>query len=392
MEPTPQPKQYPVKKHQASDSPGWDTTLFQGSECEFLHEYTDGGLCPVLIDDVLAGSDLVHNGKPCSFRIIGKLGRGSYSTVWLGREINSGEYLALKVLRLEYSTLDNSEMSILRKLGKLEVAFFHTHIPTQDQFLCLGLKPLGCTLRERFNSEVDAPGDVLSLTILVKTLLMKVLAFHQKGICHGDISANNVSLGVHPEAFITKALNKTFEFDQKSHVILRNIPDLDTPSPRPGNLPEYIILRYGTPLETNAQDMSLVDIIDFGKGFETSSKSNVLGTVNYCAPELERSGSNTATAKSDLWSLGCVFAYVPTYQHLFGGEGDLTHYLASDHEAQISFIESKLLMSHLKYESEEYHHLLARLIHSLIRVDPKERDPEEARRILKQLEALSLCK
>lgn len=98
---------------------------------------------------------------------------------------NSGEYLALKVLRQDYSTLDNSEMSILRKLEKLEVAFFHTHIPTQDRFLCLGLKPLGCTLRERFNAYVDAPDGISSLTTLVKTLLMKVLKFHQKGVCHG---------------------------------------------------------------------------------------------------------------------------------------------------------------------------------------------------------------
>lgn len=43
-------------------------------------------------------------------------------------------------------------------------------------------------------------------------------------------------------------------------------------------------------------------------------------------------------------------------------------------------------MSHLKDEPE-YRHLLTRLIHSLIQVDPKERDPEEAKRILKQLEA-----
>ncbi|KAL2383731.1 hypothetical protein RJZ90_002483 [Blastomyces dermatitidis] len=279
---------------------------------------------------------------------------------------NSGEYLALKILRLEYSTPDNSEMSILQKLGKLEVAFFHTHVPTQDQFLCLGLKPLGCTLRERFNAEVDAPGDVPSLTILVRTILMKVLTFHQKGICHG---------GVHPEAFTNEALVKTFEFDQKSYVILRNVSDLDTPPPRPGNLPEYIILHYGTPLKTNAQDMSLVDIIDFGK-------------ENYCAPELEHSGANTATAKSDLWSLGCVFAYIPTYQHLFDRKNDLTYYLAANHEAQISYIESRLSMSHLKDEPE-YCHSLARLIHSLVRVDPKERDPEAAKRILKNLEAWS---
>lgn len=78
-------------------------------------------------------------------------------------------------------------MSILRKLEKLEAVFSYTHILTKDQFLCLGLKPLGCTIRERCNSEVDAPGDLPSLTTLVKTLLRKVLNFHQKGVCHGGM-------------------------------------------------------------------------------------------------------------------------------------------------------------------------------------------------------------
>ena len=90
MESTPHPKQYPVKIRQDSPSPGWATTLFQGSECEYLRDYTDGGLCPVHIDDVINGSDLLRGEedeeRTCSFRIIGKLGRGSYSTVWLGRE------------------------------------------------------------------------------------------------------------------------------------------------------------------------------------------------------------------------------------------------------------------------------------------------------------------
>ncbi|EER38187.1 conserved hypothetical protein [Histoplasma capsulatum H143] len=386
MEPTLQPKQYPVKKHQGSKSPGWDTTLFQGSECEFLRDYTDNGLCPVLIDDVLGGSDLIDEGKSCSFKIIGKLGRGSYSTVWLGRDINSGEYLALKILRLEHSTPDNSEMSILRRLGKLEVAFFHTHIPTQNQFLCLGLKPLGCTLRDRFELLLDAPSSIPSLTIFVRTLLMKVLAFHQMGICHGDISHNNVCLGLHSEAFTNEALIKTFEEDQKSYIQLRNVSGLTTPPPRPDYLPEYVILRYGAPLKTNTDDMSLVDIIDFGKGFDTPSKSNVFGTKKYCAPELERSGANTATVKSDLWSLGCVFVYAISHRDLFGWDNRLPDYLAANHEEQLSYIESQLPSSLMKKEPE-YFHSFARLIHSLVRADPKDRDPEAAKKYLKDLEA-----
>lgn len=72
-----------------------------------------------------------------------------------------------------------------------------------------------------------------------------------------------------------EALFKTFQYDRKSYVILQNVSDLNTPPPRPGNLPEYIILRYGTPLKTNAQDMSLVDIIDFGKGLSPLFQLNI---------------------------------------------------------------------------------------------------------------------
>ena len=79
-----------------------------------------------------------------------------------------------------------------------------------------------------------------------------------------------MSLRLHPEAFTDEALHQTFEYDQKSHVRLWNVPHLNTMPSRPANLPEYIIIRYGTPLKTNAQDMSLVDIIDFGKGSSRS--------------------------------------------------------------------------------------------------------------------------
>lgn len=72
MDSTIQRKQYPLMKPGTS-SPGWTIPHPQGRDCEFLRAYTDSGLCPVLIDDVLSGLDLVH-GKQCSFRIIGKLG------------------------------------------------------------------------------------------------------------------------------------------------------------------------------------------------------------------------------------------------------------------------------------------------------------------------------
>lgn len=60
-------------------------------------------------------------------------------------------------------------------------------------------------------------------------------------------------------------------------------------------------------------------------------------------------------------------------------------FAAADNKAQLSFIESQLSAS---LEGQpQYLHLFARLMHSLVRVDPGERDPGEATRIVNQLEA-----
>lgn len=62
-------------------------------ECESLRSYENGGLCPVLLGDVLSGVDILQQGKEdgkeevCSFKVLGKLGRGTSSTVWLGRDM-----------------------------------------------------------------------------------------------------------------------------------------------------------------------------------------------------------------------------------------------------------------------------------------------------------------
>ncbi|EEP79912.1 predicted protein [Uncinocarpus reesii 1704] len=144
-------------------------------------------------------------------------------------------------------------MRILKQLGRLQLAFFHTHQPTQDQFLCLGLLPLGATLQERI-----APRNITSIYALISARLTKVLALHEQGICHGDISHANIALGVHPEA-----LHETFRWDDRSYIQLVEVPG--PPPPRPANLPEYIVF-HQFPLQTNRDDLSLLDIIDFGKG------------------------------------------------------------------------------------------------------------------------------
>jgi serine/threonine-protein kinase SRPK3 len=71
---------------------------------EELERYTIGGYHPVNIGDVL------HN----RYQIVNKLGHGAYSTVWLARDSQREEYVALKVCVA--SGLPN-ETKILRDLS-----------------------------------------------------------------------------------------------------------------------------------------------------------------------------------------------------------------------------------------------------------------------------------
>ncbi|EEP77357.1 predicted protein [Uncinocarpus reesii 1704] len=342
--------QYPVKRRKWDDYPGWTTSLADGPESEMLREYEEGGLCPIVIDDVLSGDDL-FSPQSYSFKIIGKLGWGSYSTVWLGKELQSGRFLALKVLRREHITRDNVEMRILKTLGKLQLAFFYTHQPTQDQFLCLGLLPLGATFPENGEEYLVRLSDLPSITTVIRPLLTKVLNFHKHGICHGDLSHSNIAFGVHPDAFTSEALQETFQEDSKSYIKLVGVPG--APPPRPANLPEYIVF-HRNPLKTNSTDLSLVDIIEFGKAFDTPKKDGI--------------------------------AYALNLEHLFGDESIIEQYCGDDN-AQVAIIENFIRWNTFLKDSAKHRALACQLIHALLQVDPERRDPEKAMQLLCQLEA-----
>lgn len=82
--------QHPVKVTRFEPGSGWYSKLPNGMNCESLLKYEDGGLCPIIHDDILSGQDLLqqHKTTTCSFTIVGKIGHGSYSTVWLAKDLS----------------------------------------------------------------------------------------------------------------------------------------------------------------------------------------------------------------------------------------------------------------------------------------------------------------
>lgn len=78
-------------------------------DVEDLHRYRPGGYLPLQVGDSLA------DGR---YQLVGKLGRGGYSTIWLARDCHEARYVAVKVLTADASShSSSSEVRVLRSLA-----------------------------------------------------------------------------------------------------------------------------------------------------------------------------------------------------------------------------------------------------------------------------------
>ncbi|KAM3523617.1 hypothetical protein MY4038_008096 [Beauveria bassiana] len=168
------------------------------SPCEWIEDYRPGGYHPVLLGDLF---------DDCQYKVIRKLGEGSFSTVWLARD---ERYVALKILVAEASG-QASEVRILQHLAAVAPAEEQRYI-TQllDEFehrgpngthKCLVFEPMGPTVNSmveelpqfkprRRQMRVRYPPN-MAKSILKQSL--QALAFlHSNGVAHGDFQPGNM--------------------------------------------------------------------------------------------------------------------------------------------------------------------------------------------------------
>ena len=95
------------------------------SEGENLERYCVGGFHPVHI------GDRFHD----RYQIFHKLGFGSFSTVWLAKDLKLARYVSLKIVAAD-QTPDSSEIRILRHLElKRKPSLCHRMVPTGNEFV-----------------------------------------------------------------------------------------------------------------------------------------------------------------------------------------------------------------------------------------------------------------
>ncbi|KAJ5804251.1 kinase-like domain-containing protein [Penicillium psychrosexuale] len=172
------------------------------------------------------------------YQVIGKLGYGGYSTVWLCRDLTQHKYVTLKVFKRD-SAEGKREVEAYAHLNACSASSSASHNgamfvrtaldsfqidaqglgASQGLYQCIVHHPLGISLyelRNRFAAEI-LPEKLVKLTLW--HLLLAVDYLHtEAGIVHTDIQEKNVILGIEDPSILAD-----FEEAEKSNPSPRKI-------------------------------------------------------------------------------------------------------------------------------------------------------------------------
>ncbi|KAJ7277019.1 kinase-like domain-containing protein [Mycena rebaudengoi] len=315
-----------------------DDWLFVGPECEeyeFSQSYAPGGLCPVKL------GDLVGPGTPPRYRIIFKLGFGSFSTVWLAHDSVESRNVALKLVQAK-STGQSQEPDVLKRLRALAGQEHHV-IQLLDSFeqtsangihQVLVTEPVVPLLSPDSTFQPQVTKDVLRQTI-------EGLAYiHSRGIAHGDLHPANFGIAV-PEIHRFEEL--VFWHQAIYPRLLALIPF--SPHCDPHSYPPYLCgnLDLGEFVSRHAPDIVgrplSVRIFDFGSAYivDGSAPPPPVTPPFYAAPEIVfpqvalNKEDPPWDQRSDIWSLGVAFHDLVgaggLFPELLFDDTELPHYM-----------------------------------------------------------------
>ncbi|KAJ7627554.1 kinase-like domain-containing protein [Mycena polygramma] len=159
-------------------------------------DYVPGGFFPVKLGDVLGPEGSAPDSS--RYRISAKLGYGTFSTVWLARDLVAKRTVAVKIIQAsEYAT--SSEVAILKRL-RTSTAESPAVLQLLDSFKVTsgnGIHQAIVTepviLLERF---LKLRGIKVNTRSLVRQALEGLAFIHERGIAHGDLYPSNIGVAV----------------------------------------------------------------------------------------------------------------------------------------------------------------------------------------------------
>ncbi|KAK3704353.1 hypothetical protein LTR37_013906 [Vermiconidia calcicola] len=290
-----------------------------GENTEDVHKYEPGGYHPVLLGDVLPKDSAIQEPR---YRIMQKLGRGSFATVWLARDVvGSLGFVALKIGISRVHGINN-ENRILRWLQ--DTADEQSSVGSQavigllDDFVIQG--PNGthdCTVTEVLGTMRDfrtTPAFSANKKNISLQLLQGVFYLHEKEVAHADLHLDNLGVSL-PQ------LQDRSEGEIMDHFANPECAAVIARDPRKPthHLPPYLvdsisIIEYLTETHALSNDMPVrVKIMDFGNAFRDRVERPPPNTpIHIRAPEVSLCElSNTQVGgdwdhRVDIWATACT--------------------------------------------------------------------------------------
>ncbi|GJJ11473.1 hypothetical protein Clacol_005706 [Clathrus columnatus] len=251
---------------------------------ELANNYCPGGFHPVHLNDTF------KNGQ---YRVVHKLGYGSFGTVWLVHDTILKRYASLKILAADVSG-SHSEVTVIQHLqqhaiesGKeyvVEIFDVFEHTGPNGLHHCIVMEILGPPIS--VDIENVYPDEIFPIEVAkrMSTQVAHGLGYiHTAGIVHGDLHLSNILL--HSPTISSWTSDSDFEKylgpPRRRTLLLRGTEELATPSP---HLPSYLVFSYrpNLLLQLCLSDPTRihVKICDFGEAF-ISTMEPTPGRVAY---------------------------------------------------------------------------------------------------------------
>lgn len=130
------------------------------------------------------------------FRVVAKLGEGSFAEVFKVKSPNSNEFLAIKRLKKRYRTLE--EVNRLPEILALKALQGHPNVikltdliyDNTNGYVAMAFELMDCNVYELI-SEHNKPFDEKTSLILIYQLLKAIAFMHSKNMFHRDIKPEN---------------------------------------------------------------------------------------------------------------------------------------------------------------------------------------------------------
>lgn len=282
--------------------------------------YRPGEYHPLSIGDVL------HQ----RYHIVHKLGFGSFSTIWLAKDVQQlGRYAAIKIKMAE-TDHDSNETRIWRHLSAAvndseQPALIpytasvgaHSMPPIWDEFTvdgpngthrCIVTDSARMTVAEAQEASYTRLFQLKVARVIVAQLIEAVAFMHTRGYVHADLHLGNV-LFEFPKTIAEMPLDKLFETFGSPVLEPMRIIGHEKEQPLPVGIPSHIVIPawFGTRSEELTLHEASVILADFGEAFTPSTEqrfhSNTPLTVR--PPEARFAPERPLSFAADIWTLAC---------------------------------------------------------------------------------------